>query len=105
MSTETGAGSYVVVNQLTIDTDGDALEETFSQRLGRVEGAVGSPRLEAWRNTASASGDAMVSWWDTETDLRAYSGSHAHRRSHARILREAHAPHATALHRYEVIAR
>lgn len=103
---DTTMGSYVVVSHLTIDPEGaGALEDAFRQRLGEVDGVGGFQRLEVWRDTASPSGYAMVSWWDSETDFRAYMGSQAHRRSHARIPREPHAAHATALHRYEVIAR
>jgi heme oxygenase (mycobilin-producing) len=103
---DAGSGSYVVVSHLTIAPDGaEALERAFQDRLGEVDGARGFQRLEVWRDTASASGFAMVSWWDSEEDFRSYMGSDAHRRSHARIPRDPHAPHATGLARYEVIAR
>jgi heme-degrading monooxygenase HmoA len=103
---DAGASSYVVVSHLTIDPDGaEALEHAFRDRLGEVDGARGFQRLEVWRDTASPSGFAMVSWWDREADFRSYMGSASHRRSHARIPRDPHAPHATSLHRYEVIAR
>lgn len=99
-------GAYVVVSHLSIDPDGAAaLEDAFQHRLGEVDGVPGFQRLEVWRDTTSPSGYAMVSWWDTEADFRAYMGSEAHRRSHARIPRRPHAPHATGLTRYEVIAR
>jgi heme oxygenase (mycobilin-producing) len=97
---------YVVTSHLDIHPDGAAtLERAFQQRLGEVEGAPGFQRLEVWRDTQDAAAYVMVSWWDREADFRAYMGSPAHRRSHARIPRDPYAPHATALHRYEVIAR
>jgi heme oxygenase (mycobilin-producing) len=103
---DAGTSSYVVVSHLTVDPAGaDELEQAFKHRLGEVEEAPGFQRLEVWRDTASPSGFAMVSWWDREADFRAYMGSAAHRRSHARIPRDPHAPHATSLARYEVVAR
>jgi heme-degrading monooxygenase HmoA len=98
--------TYVVVSHLTIDPAGvDVLERAFQSRLGEVEDAPGFQRLEVWRDTTAPSGFAMVSWWDSEGDFRSYMGSDAHRRSHVRIPRDPHAPHAIALSRYEVIAR
>jgi heme oxygenase (mycobilin-producing) len=103
---DAGSSSYVVVSHLTIEPDGaEALERAFQDRLGEVDGAPGFQRLEVWRDTASPSGFAMVSWWDSEDDFRSYMGSDAHRRSHARIPRDPRAPHATSLARYVVIAR
>lgn len=103
---DTRTTSHVVVGHLTIDAAGaGTLEEAFRQRLGEVDGVDGFQDLEVWRDTASPSGSAMVSWWDCETDVRTSMGSQAHRRSHARIPRHPHAPHATALDRYELIAR
>jgi heme oxygenase (mycobilin-producing) len=99
------APPYVVASHLTIAPEGAAtLEQAFQDRLGGVEGAHGFQRLEVWRDTSAPSEFVMVSWWDTEADFRAYMGSDAHRRSHARIPRDPHAPHPSALHRYEVIA-
>jgi heme-degrading monooxygenase HmoA len=96
---------YVVASHLSIAPGGTAtLEEAFRQRLGEVEDAPGFQRLEVWRDTQDEAAYVMVSWWDSETDFRAYLGSPAHRRSHARIPRDPHAPRPTALHRYEVIA-
>jgi heme oxygenase (mycobilin-producing) len=96
---------YVVASHLTIAPEAAAtLEQAFQDRLGEVEGARGFQRLEVWRDTTTPSEFVMVSWWDTEDDFRTYMGSDAHRRSHARIPRDPHAPHPTALHRYEVIA-
>lgn len=106
MSTDAGANSYVVVSHLSVAPEGaEALEDAFRRRLGEVDGVCGFQRLEVWRDTTSPSGYAMVSWWDSETDFRAYMGSETHRRSHGRIPRGPHAPHPTALHRYEVICR
>jgi heme oxygenase (mycobilin-producing) len=103
---DAGSSSYVVVSHLTIEPDGaEALERAFQDRLGEVDGAPGFQRLEVWRDTASPSGFAMVSWWDSEDDFRSYMGSDAHRRSHARIPRDPRATDATSLARYVVIAR
>jgi heme oxygenase (mycobilin-producing) len=100
-----GTPSYVVASHLTIAPEGIAtLEQAFQDRLGEVEGARGFQRLEVWRDTTTPNEFVMVSWWDTEADFRSYMGSDAHRRSHARIPRDPHAPHPTALHRYEVVA-
>lgn len=104
--TPSGCSSYVVSSHLTIDPDGaDALERAFHDRLGEVDGARGFQRLEVWRDTTNEADFVMVSWWDTEADFRAYMGSPAHRRSHARIPGAPHRPRAVALHRYEVISR
>jgi heme oxygenase (mycobilin-producing) len=97
---------YVVASHLTIAPDGTAdLERAFADRLGEVERAPGFRHLEVWRDTASEGSYVMVSWWDTEQDFRAYMGSPAHRRSHARVPREPHAPRGVAVGRYEVVAR
>lgn len=96
---------YVVSSHLSIDPAGaETLEVAFRNRLGQVEQASGFRHLEVWRDTAEPGGYVMVSWWDSEADFRNYMGSPAHRRSHARIARDPHAPRPISLHRYEVVA-
>lgn len=102
----TQPGSHVVTSHLRIDPAGAAtLEQAFADRLGEVEDAVGFQRLEVWRDRDAEGRYVMVSWWDTPEAFRAYMGSEAHRRSHARIPRDPHAPHAETVDRYEVVAR
>ncbi len=102
----TQPGSHVVTSHLRIDPEGVAtLEQAFADRLGEVEDAVGFQRLEVWRDSATEGRYVMVSWWDSPEAFRAYMGSEAHRRSHARIPRDPHAPHAEAVDRYVVVAR
>lgn len=102
----THLGSHVVTSHLHIDPEGAVtLEQAFSDRLGEVEGAAGFQHLEVWRDTCAEGRYVMVSWWDSAEDFRAYMGSEAHRRSHARIPRNPHAPHADVVERYEVVAR
>lgn len=102
----TGPDTFVVASHLSVDPDGaTTLEEAFSNRLGEVEDVPGFRRLEVWRDTGTIGSYVMVTWWDTEQDWRDYMGSTAHRRSHARVPREPHPARATALHRYEVVAR
>lgn len=102
----TPIGSHVVTSHLVIDPDGaQTLEQAFADRLGEVEQAPGFQHLEVWRDTAVEGQYVMVSWWDTPEDFRTYMRSAAHRRSHARIPRDPHAPHAQAVDRYQVVAR
>lgn len=102
----TPVGAHVVTSHLRIDPDGArTLEDAFADRLREVEDAAGFQRLEVWRDTAAEGRYVMVSWWDSAEDFRAYMGSEAHRRSHARIPRDPHAPHAEAVDRYVVVAR
>lgn len=102
----TSLGAHVVTSHLTIHPDGArTLEDAFADRLGEVEDARGFQHLEVWRDTSAEGRYVMVSWWDSEQDFRAYMGSDAHRRSHARIPRDPHAPHAEAVDRWEVVAR
>lgn len=97
---------FVVASHLGIDPAGaDTLEAAFRDRLGEVDDAPGFQRLEVWRDTADAGRYVMVSWWDSQEAFRAYMGSDPHRRSHARIPRDPHAPQARELHRYELVAR
>jgi len=100
------AASYVVASHLRIDTAGIAdLEQAFQQRLGEVEAAEGFCGLEVWADEQARGVYVMVSWWDSEEAFGAYMGSEPHRRSHARIPRDPHAPRAEVVHRYRVIAR
>lgn len=102
----TPVGAHVVTSHLHIDPDGArTLEDAFAHRLGEVEDAPGFQHLEVWRDTAADGRYVMVSWWDSPEDFRAYMASEPHRRSHARIPRDPHAPRADAVDRYEVIAR
>lgn len=99
-------GSYVVASHLRIEPAGiDTLEEAFQQRLGEVEAAPGFRGLEVWADAQDPGAYVMVSWWDSAEAFGAYMGSMAHRRSHARIPRDPHAPRAEDVHRYRVIAR
>ena len=99
-------GSYVVASHLRIDTEGVGdLERAFQQRLGEVEGEPGFRGLEVWADAHHRGAYVMVSWWDSDEAFRAYMGSEAHRRSHARIPRDPYAPRAEVVHRYRVIAR
>jgi heme oxygenase (mycobilin-producing) len=101
-----GSPAYVVASHLRIDPDGAAdLERAFTDRLGEVEDADGFRHLEVWADAKDAGAYVMVSWWADEAAFRRYMGSDAHRRSHARIPRDPHAPRAESLHRYEVVAR
>lgn len=97
---------YVVASHLRIDTAGVSdLEQAFQQRLGQVEAAAGFRGLEVWADAQTPGAYVMVSWWDSEQSFAAYMGSEAHRRSHARIPRDPHAPHADVVRRYRIIAR
>ena len=99
-------GSHVVSSHLQIDPDGaETLEQAFADRLGEVEDAPGFQHLEVWRDTTAPGRYVMVSWWDSAEAFRSYMGSEAHRRSHARIPRDPHAPSAVAIDRFEVVAR
>ena len=99
-------GEYVVASHLRIDPAGvDDLERAFEQRLREVEEATGFRGLEVWRDLADPGAYVMVSWWDSEAEFRSYMGSEAHRRSHARIPRDPHAPRPETVHRYRIIAR
>jgi heme-degrading monooxygenase HmoA len=98
--------SHVVTSHLHVDPDGaPTLEQAFADRLGEVEDAPGFQHLEVWRDTTADGRYVMVSWWDSPEDFRAYMASDAHRRSHARIPRDPHAPRADHVDRYEVVAR
>jgi heme oxygenase (mycobilin-producing) len=98
--------AFVVSSQLTIAADGAVtLEQAFRDRLGEVDAADGFQRLEVWRDLQDPTSFRMVSWWDSEAQFRAYMGSPAHRRSHARIPRDPHAPHALGVSRFELVAR
>lgn len=102
----TTLGAHVVTSHLRIDPDGaQTLEDAFADRLGEVEDAPGFQHLEVWRDTATPGQYVMVSWWDSPEAFHAYMGSDAHRRSHARIPRDPHAPRAQAVDRYQVVAR
>ena len=102
----TPVGAHVVTSHLHIDPDGArTLEEAFANRLGEVEQAEGFQHLEVWRDTSAEGRYVMVSWWDSREHFAAYMGSDAHRRSHARIPRDPHAPRADHVDRYEVVAR
>ena len=102
----TPIGAHVVTSHLRIDPDGSrTLEDAFADRLGEVEDAEGFQRLEVWRDTTAPGRYVMVSWWDSPEAFRAYMGSDAHRRSHARIPRDPHAPRAESVDRWEVVAR
>lgn len=100
------ASDYVVVSHLRIDPAGaESLERAFEDRLGEVEGTPGFGKLEVWADAQDPGAYAMVSWWESEAAFRTYMGSKAHRRSHARIPRDPHAPRAELVRRYQVIAR
>lgn len=102
----TGSESYVVASHLKVAADGAPdLEQAFAERLGEVDDAPGFQRLEVWRDNDQDGSYVMVSWWDGEQDFRAYMGSPAHRRSHARVPRDPYPPRATGLGRYDVVAR
>lgn len=102
----TSPGSHVVASHLEVAAAGARnLEQAFADRLGEVEQASGFQHLEVWRDTTAQGTYVMVSWWDCEEDFRAYMGSPAHRRSHARVPRDPHPPRATGLGRYDVVAR
>lgn len=102
----TASDTYVVTSHLTVATDGaPALEQAFADRLGEVDDTPGFQRLEVWRDSTQEGTYVMVSWWDSEEEFRAYMGSPAHRRSHARVPRDPHPPRATGIARYDVVAR
>ena len=102
----TEADGYVVASHLRIDPAGVGdLERAFEQRLGEVEQAPGFRGLEVWRDLADTGAYVMVSWWDSEAEFRGYMGSESHRRSHARIPRDPHAPRPETVRRYRIITR
>lgn len=104
-TTDPSQRAYVVASHLSIDPEGaDTLEDAFRDRLGEVDDAEGFLRLEVWRDTSEPGRYTMVSWWDSEHAFRAYMGSDAHRRSHARIPHDPHRPRAVAVDRYEIVA-
>ena len=97
---------YVVASHPRIVPAGmEKPEVAFKSRLGEVEDAPGFRGLQVWADAQDPGAYVMVSWWDSEEAFRAYMGSEPHRRSHARIPREPHAPRAEGVHRYRVIAR
>ncbi len=99
-------GPYVVASHLRVVAEGaEGLEEAFRERLGEVEDARGFRGLEVWQDEHDAGAYVMVSWWDSEADFRDYMGSAAHRRSHARIPGQPHAPRPERVRRYRVVTR
>lgn len=103
--TSTGASSYVVASDLTVNVVGAAaLEAAFCGRLGQVESHPGFQRLEVWRDNAGEGQYVMVSWWDDEAAFRSYMRSVRHRESHDRIPSEPARARGVGLRRYTLIA-
>ncbi len=97
--------AFVVASELAVDPVGaTALEEAFRDRLGEVEGHPGFQRLEVWRDDHHEGAYTMVTWWDDEASFRAYMGSMAHRRSHARVPTEPAAARGVGLRRFTRVA-
>ncbi len=97
---------FVAYSLLEVPEDGrEALVDSFSDRVGLVDGWPGFRHLEVWADRADSTSFVMVSWWDSEAAFRAYMASDDHRTSHARIPVGPSRPRPDTFHRYEVIAR
>lgn len=97
--------SFVVASELEVPASGvAALERAFRNRLGEVEKHPGFQRLEVWRDHQRPGAYLMVTWWENETDFRAYMRSTAHRTSHARIPTDPVKARGVGLRRFTRIA-
>ncbi len=97
-------GTFVAHSEISIEPDaGPTLEQSFSDRLGEVDGWPGFLKLEVWRDERTPGRYVMVSWWDDRESFTSYMRSDSHRRSHARIPDDP-APRPVGFSRYTVVA-
>ncbi len=98
--------SFVAFSQIHVPAEGSQdLERAFEDRLGAVDRWPGFIKLKVWADVTDPTRFAMVSWWTSHEDFRAYMHSSDHRLSHSRIPTGDFRPHARQFRRYRIVAR
>ncbi len=97
---------FVAVSELTVPEAGrKALDASFGDRLGAVDGWPGFQGLQVWAEVTDPCSLVMISWWDSPECFAAYMRSEDHRRSHRRIPGGDDRPRPRRFRRFEVVAR
>jgi heme oxygenase (mycobilin-producing) len=99
-------GTYVAISEIAVPAEGAAaLEETFRNRLGEVDGWPGFLGLEVLRHRRHCGTYLMVSRWTSKETFQEYMRSESHRASHDRIPGGELRPRPAGFDDYDVVAR
>lgn len=97
---------YVAVSEIRVDVEGAAaLRAAFADRLRAVDAWEGFEGLELLADRRDPGRYLMVSRWASREVFVEYLRSHDHRRSHDRIPKGRHAPHAAGFDEFDLVAR